>query len=78
MRQLGHAPGAGHPPHELVGLPRRRKLEAGQLVLAEAREVGHVGAVVGRQARGPHALDESEPAVVLHGSRLGGVRLGVG
>ncbi len=77
VRQLGGAPGAGKRPHQLARVARRGQGEASELVPREAREVGDVGRKVGRQAQRAHLVGEPQAPEMLHGARLGGVRLDV-
>src|SRR5207249_12120646 len=61
--------------HQLASLARRWQAKARELVFREAREVGNVGREVGGHAERADLVGEAEAPVVLHGARLGGVRL---
>lgn len=77
MRQLGRAPGAAHGLHGLRRLCGRGELQACELVIAVAREIGDVSRVIRWQAPGAHRVGEAVAAEMLHGAGLGGIGLGV-
>ena len=46
-------------------------------MLGQAGEVSNIGGVIGRQAQGPDLVCKTQPAVMLHGTRLGRIGLGI-
>ncbi len=77
VRQLWGLPRALRATRHLRRLACRGQPQPRQFVAKDAREVGNVGGVIGRQAKLAHFVCKAQPSKQLHGARLRGVGLRV-
>ena len=69
MQRFGYLIGLGRGGDRPQLFGRRRHRQARQLPAAEAREIDHVGRMIGGQAQRAHVAGDAEPAKMLHRPR---------